>query len=107
MKHSYDDDSLTADCPRVIEAKKDKDIIISFDNSADGLVINGDLKEYLIVSHNDEKIDYEARTEKDKLILSGDFPEDKLTIKFCETNYCIDPLYNSEGSPVFGFTLEV
>ncbi len=107
MKHSYDDDSLTADCPRVIEAKKDKDIIISFDNSADGLVINGDLKEYLIVSHNNEKIDYEARTEKDKLILSGDFPEDKLTIKFCETNYCIDPLYNSEGSPVFGFTLEV
>ena len=108
MKHSYGDDSLIADCPRVIKAERDnKDIVISFENTAGGLTVKGDLKEYLILSHNDETVDYYARTDGDKLILNGDFPQEKLMIRFCESNYCIDPLYNSEGNPVFGFTLEV
>ena len=107
MKHSYGDNSLVADCPRMIAAKKDKDIVISFDNTADGLKINGDLKENLILTSNDKKLEYEATVDKDKLILKGDFPNEKIKISFCEENYCIDPLYNSEDNPVYGFTIEV
>ena len=89
MKHSYGDDSLIADCPRVIKAERDnKDIVISFENTAGGLTVKGDLKEYLILSHNDETVDYYARTDGDKLILNGDFPQEKLMIRFCESNYC-------------------
>ena len=107
MKHSYGDVSLTADCPRMIDAYKDKDIVIRFDNTAEGLRINGDLKQYLILTADDKKLEYEAVVDKDRLILRGDFPEEKITVRFCEENYCVDPLYNSEGNPVYGFTCEV
>lgn len=107
IKHSYGDNSLVADCPRMIDTKRDNDIIITFNNTADGLKINGDLKEYLILTVNGKELDYEAIIDKDKLILKGNLPSEKINIKFCETNYCIDPLYNSEDNPVFGFTCEV
>lgn len=107
LKHSYGDNSLVADCPRVIDAKKDKDIVISFDNTAGGLKINGDLKEYLILTSNNKSLDYDVVIEKDILILKGDIPNEKITISFCEDNYCVDPLYNFEDNPVYGFTLEV
>ena len=108
MKHTYGDESLVADCPRVTGAERvGNDIVICFADSADGLCIKVDLKEYLKVKCGDDAVDYEASADKDRLILKGDFSKEKVTISFCESNYCIDPLYNSEGNPVFAFTLEV
>ena len=108
MKHTYGDTSLVADCPRAagIE-KRDDRIEVRFENAAEGLVIRGDLKEYLIISSGDDLLGYDASVEKDRLILKGDFKDRKVRIEFCESNYCVDPLYNSEGNPAFGFTYEV
>ena len=107
LKHSYGDDSRTADCPQAIGASREEDaIVIRFANVAEGLQAKGDLKEYLILSHQGEALDYDYEIQKDKLILKGKFPE-KVHIAFCESSFCIDPLYNSEDNPVFGFTYEV
>ncbi|MBQ6333923.1 MAG: hypothetical protein IJI46_02485 [Erysipelotrichaceae bacterium] len=108
MKHSYGDENLVADCPKAIKAYRDEDrIIVIFENAAEGLEIKGDLKKYLSLSHDGETLDYETELNKDRLILKCDLSKAKIKIEFCESNYCVDPLYNSEGNPVFGFTFEV
>jgi sialate O-acetylesterase len=107
MKHSYGDDSVTADCPRFLEARReDHRIVLRFDNCADGLKTEGDLKESLFLDEGDRAIGYEYETEKDELILKGSFSE-KIHISYCYSNYCVAVLYNSEGQPAFGFTCEV
>ena len=107
MKHSYGDSSLTADCPRIEKTERKDNIEIGFSNTADGLKINGDLKEYLKVSAEGEDLDYEADVEKDRLIIKTDMSKEKIKIEYCEANYCVAVLYNSEGNPVYGFTCEV
>ncbi len=107
MKHSYGDDSLVADCPRITKAVRKENIEISFDNTADGLMLKGDLKECLKVSSQGKQLAYEAAVDKDKLIISTDMSKDKIEVQYCETNYCVAVLYNSEANPVFGFTCEV
>lgn len=107
MKHTYGDGSLTADCPKMSRAERNEGIIISFENAAEGLEIKGDLKKYLLLSCGEEQLDYGASVDGNRLILKGEFPEEPLTVRFCESNYCEDPLYNSEGNPAFQFTCEV
>ena len=107
MKHSFGDTSLTADCPRMVEAKRDTDIFLRFDNAAEGLAVKGDLPKYLILQCDGRQLQYEAQVREDTLILKGDFPKEKITVRFCESNYVEDPLYNSEGDPAFPFTCEV
>ena len=107
LKHSFGDTSLTADCPKMIKAERDKDIFLCFSNAADGMIIKGDLKKYLILECGGRRPDYEAEIRADTLILKGDFPKEKITVRFCESNYVEDPLFNSEGDPAFPFTCEV
>lgn len=107
LKHVYGDSSLVADMPIAIKAEKNSDsIIITFENIADGLHIENDLNDVLIVLKDSEKIEYTAEVTKDQLVLKGDFEGD-ITIKYCESNYCVASLFNSEDNPVFGFTFEV
>ena len=107
MKHSYGDASLTADCPRFLEAKReDHRIVIRFDNCAGGLKTIGDLKGSLFLEEQDRAIGYEYETDGDELILKGSFSE-IVQISYCYSNYCTAVLYNSEGQPAFGFTCEV
>ena len=107
MKHSYGDDSLVADCPRIRSFERKDAIEISFDNTAEGLIIKGDLKENLKVSCKDKQLDYKAFVDKDRLIIETELSEEKIKVEYCEANYCVASLFNSEGNPVYGFTLEV
>ena len=108
LKHSYGDDSLTADCPRFAYCKRGKEkIVLQFTDIAKGLFLTGDLKLYLTISSGEETLDYDYECEGDSLILKGNFEGKQLKIDFLQMNYCIDPLYNSEGSPAYGFTVEV
>ena len=107
MKHSFGDTSLTADCPKMIKAERNTDISLRFANAAEGMVIKGDLQQYLILDCGGKPLKYEAEVRNDTLILKGDFPQEKIAVRFCESNYVMDPLYNSEGNPAFPFTCEV
>ena len=107
LKHSFFDTTVIADCPKLVEAKREEDIFLRFENVADGLEIRGDLKGYLILECEGKKLDYEAEVRKDVLVLKGTFPKEKITVCFCESNYVEDPLFNSEGDPAFPFTCEV
>ena len=107
MKHTYDDDSLVADCPRIAKAERKDDIEISFTDTAEGLLIKGDLKNYLKVSSQGSELEYDVCVDKDRLLIKTDMSKDKIKIEYCETNYCEAVLFNSEGNPVYGFTCEV
>ena len=107
MKHTYDDDSLVADCPRIAKAERKDDIEISFTDTAEGLLIKGDLKNYLKVSSQGSELEYEAAVDKDRLLIKTDMSKDKIRVEYCEVNYCEAVLFNSEGNPVYGFTCEV
>lgn len=107
MKHSYGNKSLTADCPRILKAERKDAIEISFDNTADGLSIKGDLKDCLKLSFEGKELEYEASIDKDKLIIKTDMSREKIKVEYCEANYCVAVLYNSEANPVYGFTCEV
>ena len=49
----------------------------------------------------------ETDRKNNRLILKGPFHDKTVRIEFCESNYCIDPLFNSDNDPVFAFTAEV
>ena len=108
MKHVYGDDSLTADCPIATKAiRVGNTVCISFENAAEGLTVKGDLKQQLKLYVNGQETDYQYSVEADKLILTGEFDKQLVTVKYCEANYCPAVVFNSEGDPVFGFTYEV
>ena len=109
MKHSYGDESLIADCPIFFKAERSGDeIIITVNNTADGLYTKGELKDVLLLRSNDTSIDYEYELDKDRLILTGHFKDlEKIRIEYCEMNYCEAVLFNSEDNPMFGFKCEV
>lgn len=108
MKHTYGDDSLTADCPIVTAAERNEDeVVIRFDNAAEGMKINGNIHMWMTVRSDGTDIPYQAVAEGNKLSIHGDFRDRKIRIEYCETNYCEAVLFNSEGNPAFGFTLEV
>ncbi|MBR5340698.1 MAG: hypothetical protein IK151_02090 [Erysipelotrichaceae bacterium] len=107
LKHVYNDNSRTADCPRFASIdKSDDQITITFSDTAAGLEIRNDLKEVLCVSNENNRLEYEYSLDKDRLVLKGDF-KGSIKIEYCEMNYCLPSLFNSEGNPVFGFTAEV
>lgn len=108
LKHSYGDESVTADCPRFVYCKRGKEeIVLQFTDVAQGLFVTSDLKPCLTVTSDHKVLDYEYECEGDSLILKGNFEGKDLKIDFLQMNYCIDPLYNSEGSPAYGFSVEV
>ena len=107
MKHTYGDDSLVADCPVAVSAERiDDQIIIRFSNSAEGMVINGDLNAVLKLNGK-EATDCQAYAGGDRLIIKGKLESEKITVEYCETNWCVAALFNSEGNPAFGFRYEV
>lgn len=107
MKYVYGDERYTADMPEAVRAEKEKDkITVFFANTAEGLHIEGDLKKELFLKAGDDDLDYEAEIVNDRLVLTGDF-EGEIEVRYCEDNWCEAKLFNSEGNPVYGFTLKV
>ena len=107
LKHVYGDNSLVADMPIATRVeRRDGNIVIHFDNVADGLHIENSLEDVLVVLKGEEKVPYEARVNHNELIISGSF-DAPITVKYCESNYCVASLFNSEDNPVFGFTWEI
>ena len=108
LKHSYGFDEYIGDSPRALSFDKQGDTItILFSHTGKGLECKGDLKKYLLVTHQGKELDYTAEIKNNRLILKGPFHDKTVRIEFCESNYCIDPLFNSDNDPVFAFTAEV
>lgn len=107
LKHVYGDTSRVADMPIAIKADRSEDTVtIYFDNVANGLHEEKILKDVLVVTTNDAAVEYTYEIKTNCLVIKGNF-QDKVTIKYCESNYCEAALFNSEDNPVFGFTFEV
>lgn len=108
MKHTYGDNSLVADCPRVIGISKEPEaIVISFANAAGGIEVRDGLGEVLKISQGGLPKSYIAETDGDKLVLLLRYEAHKpVEIKYCEENFCNAALFNSEGNPVYGFEFE-
>ena len=108
MKHTYGDESLVADCPRIIGMSKEKEaIVLSFANAADGIKMKDSLGEVLKIKQDGLFKSYIAETNGDRLVLLLRYEDKKpVEIKYCEENFCNAALFNSEGNPVYGFTLE-
>ena len=108
LKHSYGFDEYIGDSPRALSFDKQGDTItILFSHTGKGLECKGDLKKYLLVTHQGKELDYTAEIKNNRLILKGPFHDKTVRIEFCESNYCVDPLFNSDNDPVFAFTAEV
>ena len=108
MKHTYGDNSLVADCPRVIGISKEPEaIVISFANAAGGIEVREGLGEVLKINQGGLAKSYIAETDGDKLVLLLRYEAHKpVEIKYCEENFCNAALFNSEGNPVYGFEFE-
>lgn len=103
FKYVYDID-VNADCPLFEKAVKDGNrIILSFANTYGAIEISDKLKNYLEVECDGKSVDYVAYIEDDRLILEGDF-KGKISIRYCEANYCEASIFNAEHNPLFGFT---
>ncbi|MBQ9425884.1 MAG: hypothetical protein IJU42_08080 [Erysipelotrichaceae bacterium] len=108
MKHTYGDESLTADCPIFEKAeRKDDEILIRFSNCADGLAEKGNLRDRLFIKSGEKDLDYEYEIRGDVLRMKAQLPVAAVSVEYCETNYCPAVLFNSEGNPLFGFRCEV
>lgn len=106
MKYVYGDMGYTAECPSFSQGeRKGNGITLFFRDVAEGLVLKGELKEELFIRSGEETVDYEYELGKDRLVLKGNFGEKKdLEIRYCEENWCVPKLFNSEGDPLYGFT---
>ncbi len=108
LKHAYGFSDRIYDCPRINSAERDGNVItISFTDCAEGLKICGDLYRELKVTGESE-LNYDYEIDGDKLIIKGEFEtEEKITVEYCHTNWCVAVIYNSEDNPAYGFVCEV
>ncbi len=108
MKHVYGDASLTAESPEAcgIERSGDK-ITVHFSNCAGFLCFRENPRQQLKVKDGDNELPYECTVSEDSIILNGAFPQGKLTVEYCYSNWCPAVLFNSEGNPAYGFSCEV
>ncbi|MBQ1508595.1 MAG: hypothetical protein IIZ47_04175 [Erysipelotrichaceae bacterium] len=109
MKYVYGDKHYVADAPEAIAVNRDRaTITITFENTADGLHVEGDLTKQLILKAGETVLNYEAQVLGDRLVLTGDFADiPEIEIRYCEENWCEAALFNSEDNPVYGFTCRV
>ncbi|MBQ6222594.1 MAG: hypothetical protein IJJ44_08280 [Solobacterium sp.] len=105
MRHVYGNDKYIGDCPSLSSVKRGEDCIeFTFDH-AEGLHIRGDLHQDLFLYAGERSLEYEAEVTGEHLVLKGNFRnEPEIQIRYCEENYCVAKLFNSEGDPVYGFT---
>lgn len=109
-KYVYSEENILADSPRCIGSVHDGNSVrISFENAGDSLELRGDIDSVLNVIVDGEKTTANANVTGNELILTSDAfcGGEKIEIRFCEQNYCVDPLFNSAGLPAFPFKIEV
>ena len=113
-KYVYGEEDLLADSPSLkTGSKEDGSITLTFKDTGSGLLLQempedkGTLRDVLAVMVGEENIETEARIRKNQLILSSPKirNDQPVTVKFCEMNYCTDPLFSEAGLPVFPFTI--
>ena len=106
LRYVYGREDVQMTFPQAYRAERDGDILtVYFRNTGKGLYVSGDLTKELKVYSNDTELAYRPEIHEDSLVLHGDFHvHEKLTVTFCDTNYCEDPLYGSEGDPAYAFT---
>lgn len=106
LKYAYGLD-INADCPLIRDANRTSNSIeLYFDNTYGEIKITDKIKKYLFVKDGENNLDYEVSVNKDILVLTGKF-DNRVTIEYCETNYCEASIFNAEGNPVFGFKVEI
>lgn len=110
QKHVYGDTSLLADSPRCGRpVRSGSTVRIPFSHAGSGLQLRGSLADVLEVTAGGQPVAVTAQVCGSELVLSATAfaGETPVTIRFCEQNYCVDPLFSSAGLPAFPFTIEV
>lgn len=110
LKYAYGQSSLLADSPRLASAERQgESIFLHFSDVGDGLCLKGELKPVLQVWADGEAVNWQAQVEGDTLTLTAQAFRSAgcVRVDFLRFNYCVAPLFNSEGLPAFSFHVEV
>lgn len=115
-KYVYGEPNLLADSPELSQAERNGDeIILTFAGTGNGLALiekpeeKGALEDVVSIEADGKKAQAEISIRDSRMILkSPAFRKAReIEIRFCELDYCTDPLFGSTGLPVFPFTVRV
>jgi sialate O-acetylesterase len=96
---------LLADAPRCVEATRDgSKVVLRFNNTGEGLQVDGNKIEALEVRCNGAIVPFHAAVPGNRLILVlEDSADGPLEVRFAQTNWYRINLYNSVGIPALPF----
>ena len=109
-KYVYGESGLLADSPRATGGTREgNQVRIPFQDAGDGLQVQGDLDAVLEVTVDGNRVSPAASVEGNTLTLTAEefSTASSICVKFCQLNYCTDPLFSSAGLPAFPFTLNL
>lgn len=109
-KYVYGEQALLADSPRLTGAERCADgVVLRFSDSGDGLNWRDQPHASLVVEADGARVAPDVSVRSDALTLrSGALATAKrITVRYCEENYCEATLFNSAGLPAFPFTAEL
>lgn len=110
LKYAYGQSGLTADSPRLASARREGGSIrLRFSDAGDGLCLKGELEPVLQVQADGAPVSWQAEVDGDSLTLTAEAfrSAGRIQVDFLQLNYCVDPLFSSEGLPAFPFHVEV
>ena len=109
-KYVYGESGLLADSPRATGGTREgNQVRIAFQDAGEGLQVQGDLDAVLEVTVDGNRVSPAASVKGNTLTLTAEefSTASSICVKFCQLNYCTDPLFNSAGLPAFPFTLNL
>ena len=109
-KYVYGESGLLADSPRATGGTREgNQVCIAFQDAGEGLQVQGDLDAVLEVTVDGNRVSPAASVEGNTLTLTAEefSTASSICVKFCQLNYCTDPLFSSAGLPAFPFTLNL
>ena len=105
-RHLYGEDVL-ADAPRLSSTTRDELwVTLAFDNAGEGLSVQGDEIDALVLTDEVGPVSYTFKVEGDRLILALEREvEGHLDIEYCQSGFYRANLFNSAGIPAIPFAV--
>lgn len=106
--HVYGEDIL-CDAPQLEKAQREEGkIILTFANAGSTLRVKGNRVNALVVSRNEEKLEFAEQIEGNHLILTfKDATEDSVKVELAQCPWYRINLYNDAGIPAIPFTVQI